>query len=103
MAMSGANLVSITKYFALQHLICMLFAMIAGILISFIGLPIVNFILSIATSLIIPIFAYDISAYGIGLLIIMVMLFFLWLCDIGYVYRTDKFELTKSVATKQPM
>lgn len=102
MAMSGANLVSITKYFALQHLICMLFAMIAGILISFIGLPIVNFILSTATSLIIPIFAYDISAYGIGLLIIMVMLFFLWLCDIGYVYRTDKFELTKPVATKQP-
>ena len=102
MAMSGATLVSITKYFAVQHLICMLFAMIAGTLISFIGLPIVNMIMAAASSLTIPIFSYDITAYGIGLLIILVMLFFLWLCDIGYVYRTDKFELTKPVATKQP-
>lgn len=102
MAMSGATLVSITKYFAVQHLICMLFAMIAGTLISFIGLPILNMIMAAASSLTIPIFSYDITAYGIGLLIILVMLFFLWLCDIGYVYRTDKFELTKPVATKQP-
>lgn len=102
MAMSGATLVSITKYFAVQHLICMLFAMIAGTLISFIGLPIVNMIMAAASSLTIPIFSYDMTAYGIGLLIILVMLFFLWLCDIGYVYRTDKFELTKPVATKQP-
>lgn len=101
LSMSGASLVAITRYFAIQHAICMLAAIVLGVLISLIGLPVINFFMSAASSIEIPIFSYDIQAYLIGFLIIAVMLFFLWLCDVGYVYRTDKFELTKPHSTVQ--
>lgn len=99
LAMSGASLPDITKFFAIQHLICMVVAIFFGILISIIGLPIVNLLMNQVSSIEIPIFAYDVTAYLLGFLIIAVMIFFLWLCDVGYVYRTDKFELAKPVSS----
>ena len=101
LSMSGASLVAITKYFAIQHVICMLVAIILGVLISLVGLPIINFFMSMTSNIAIPLFSYDTQAFLLGFVIVAVMLFFLWLCDVGYVYRTDKFELTKPHSTVQ--
>ena len=101
LAMSGASLVDITKFFVIQHLICMIVAIVLGMLISFAGLPLINLLMSSASSIKLSIFSYDLTAYLLGFLIIVVMIFFLWLCDVGYVYRTDKFELTKPVTSTE--
>ncbi|WP_416325702.1 FtsX-like permease family protein [[Eubacterium] hominis] len=101
LAMSGASLLDITKFFAIQHFICMLAAIFFGIMVSFIGLPLINLCMNQVSPIEISIFSYDMTSYLLGFLIIIVMIFFLWLCDIGYVYRTNKFELIKSVSSMQ--
>ena len=101
LAMSGASLLDITKFFAIQHFICMLAAIFFGIMVSFIGLPLINLCMNQVSPIEISIFSYDMTSYLLGFLIIIVMIFFLWLCDIGYVYRTNKFELIKSVSSTQ--
>lgn len=101
LAMSGASLGSIFQYFAIQHFICMAIALVFGLIISLIAYPLINFILSQSSVFSIPIFSYQASAFAIGFIIIALMLFFLWLCDIGYVYRSDKFELSKPISTTE--
>lgn len=101
LAMSGAGLLDITKFFAIQHFICMLAAIFFGIMVSFIGIPLINLCMNQVSPIEISIFSYDMTSYLLGFLIIIVMIFFLWLCDIGYVYRTNKFELIKSVSSMQ--
>ena len=101
LAMSGASLLDITKFFAIQHFICMLAAIFFGIMVSFIGIPLINLCMNQVSPIEISIFSYDMTSYLLGFLIIIVMIFFLWLCDIGYVYRTNKFELIKSVSSMQ--